>query len=113
MARVRWTTPALRDLRATLDWFDEHTTLVLGSRVARSIADAAYRATQRPAGFAWVGSIYPQLGEMPRDVRRVLTRDRRHVVYYRYDAGTDEVAILRVRGARQLPPAPEELGPDT
>jgi plasmid stabilization system protein ParE len=113
VARVRWTTPALRDLRATLDWFDEHTTLVSGSRVARDIAGAADRAAQRPGGFAWVGSIYPQLGEVPRDVRRVLTRARRHVVYDHYDAGTDEVAILRVRGARQLPPTPEELGADT
>jgi hypothetical protein len=79
-------------------------------RVALNVLDAARRAGRYPEAFPWVGSVYPQLADVPRQVRRVLTKDRRHVVYYWYQRDAQEVVVLSVRGSGQLPPLPRELG---
>jgi plasmid stabilization system protein ParE len=97
-------------MRAILQWFDANTAPGVASRVALDIADAARRAEGHPEAFAWVGSTYPQLAAVPGDVRRVLTRSGRHVVYYRYRTDADEVDVIAVRGAGQLPPGPDERG---
>src|SRR5262249_765745 len=110
MARIRWTSPALDDLRAVLQWFDEHTEPSIAFRVALDIEEAARRAAANPGGFAWVGSLHPALAVLPPHARRVLTRPRRHVLYYRFLPDLDEIQVLAIRGVRQLPPTPDELG---
>jgi hypothetical protein len=49
---------------------------------------------------------------MPMPVRRVLTSNRRYVIYYRCAAETAEIVVLAIRGEGQLPPAPEDLAGD-
>jgi plasmid stabilization system protein ParE len=73
------------------------------------VAEAVERAASHPNLHAWVGSVHPSLDVLPRDWRRVLSRSRRHVVYYRTAASGSGIEILAVRGAGQLPPLPEEL----
>ena len=109
MAQARWATPALPDLTAILQWLDENAPPTMAARVAAEITEAAQWSAQHPEASAWVGSVYPQLADVPRSVRRVLTRSRRHVIYYRYRAGLEQVEILCIRGAGQLPPTPDEI----
>ncbi len=104
MARVRWSTPALTDLRLVVEWLDEQRGPRVATQAAQEIADAVQQAAARPQAFAWVGSIYPELATLPSEWRRVLTRTRRHAIFYRYQSEADEVEILAIRGAGQLPP---------
>jgi plasmid stabilization system protein ParE len=104
VAGVRWSTPALTDLRLVVQWLDEHRGSRIASRAAQEIADTFQRVAARPQAFAWVGSIYPELATLPSEWRRALTRSRRHVIFYRHQSDVDEVEILAVRGAGQLPP---------
>jgi len=109
VAQVRWSTPALRDLRLVVEWLDEHHGPRVAAGAAQEIADAVRRLAARPHAFAWVGSIYPELEALESDWRRALTRTRRHVVFYRYRPESDEVDIFAVRGAGQLPPPLEDI----
>lgn len=77
--------------------------------MAAEVAEAVARAAQNPEGYAWVGSVHAMLASLPSSIRRVLTRTRRYVVYYRYVGDANEVQILAVRGAGQPPPLQEEL----
>ncbi len=110
MARRRWTTPALRDLRRIIEWTDEHWGPTSAGTAAADIREAARRATSSPEIYARVGTVEPSLDALPHNVRRVLTRRQRYVLYYRHHADHGEVEILAIRGAGQLPPSPEELG---
>jgi plasmid stabilization system protein ParE len=104
VARVRWSTPALSDLRLAVEWLDGHRGPRVAARAAQEIADAVQRVAAHPQAFAWVGSVYPELASLPREWRRALTRSRRHVIFYRYRPEADEVEILAIRSAGQLPP---------
>jgi len=110
LARRRWTSPALNDLRHAIEWIDEHVGAAAAAATTVEIREAARRAAARPTLYAWVGSLHPPLAVLPSTVRRVLTRTRRYVVFYRYDRAAHEIVILAVRGTAQLPPRPDELG---
>ena len=79
------------------------------ARLALEIAEASRRAALHPGLYAWVGSIHASLQALPHEWRRVLTRSRRHVLYYRLIQEGTQIEILAVRGAGQLPPSEADL----
>lgn len=104
MTRVFWSAPALQETESLVEWLRVEHRPKIAARVATDVAGAVQRAAATPEAFAWVGSVYPELAGLPATWRRVLTRTRRHSIFYRYVADQDYVEILAVRSAGQLPP---------
>lgn len=90
--RVRWTTPALRDLEA------------IGDYIARDNPSAAAKTVSRILDHADMLAAHPQMGRAGRvpETRELVVSDTPFIVPYRVRG--DEVEILAVfHGARQWP----------
>lgn len=105
MPRERWARDAVAELDLALTWLELHRGVDEAARAAFDIAAAVERAAKNPRAYPWVGSVYPELSVLGRDVRRVIARRSRHTIFFRVTSDGDGVQILAVRGAGQLPPA--------
>jgi toxin ParE1/3/4 len=91
--RVRWTTPALRDLDAIGDYIERDNSAVVAARIVTAILDQA----DNLATFPHIG----RAGRVP-DTRELVVIDTPFIVPYRVrDAEVEIIAVFH--GARQWP----------
>ncbi len=109
MAGVRWSRRARGELRASIAWLNDNRSPELAGRASVDVSNTVARIAADPDRYAWVGSVYPALVSLPRNVRRAVTRTGRHIIFYRFDETTDTIQMLAVRGKGQLPPSPATL----
>jgi plasmid stabilization system protein ParE len=113
VAAVHWSTAALRDYDALLEWLDRHRGPPIAARAAAMIVRAAATAARNPRMNAWVGARYQSLEGAPQSYRRILTAPPYYVVFYRIMLDEGGVELLRTRGATQAPPNPRDLNLDS
>lgn len=91
--KVRWTTPALRDLEAIGDYIERDNTAAVAARIVTAILDQA----DNLAAFPHIGRV----GRVP-DTRELIVVDTPFIVPYRVrDAEVEILALFH--GARQWP----------
>jgi toxin ParE1/3/4 len=91
--RIRWTEPAVADLTGICDYLQEYESPTL----ARTVAQAVYRAAQLLSKFPMKGRIGREA-----DTRELVISRYPYIVVYRLQA--DSVHILRIlHASQQLP----------